>query len=178
MDIETKIKGPVQYTSSISTDGTAVPVLIKQEPNDVTDVSILTKEQSHRYVTAIPMPLTPEAGDGDSIEVSPTMKSKRVKCGLVPSTTPNLYEVKNEFPYDVHTEALYNSRLDVGSELVEIKGELDGKPEPVGNVKNAVVLSDDNIPSCVENNDTVNQISGTAKKTCGSAKEEDTAIGR
>ena len=113
----------------------------------------------------------------DACKSSGTSTQTAVQALLVPITTPNLYEVKDEFPCTTHTEAVYNNRLDIGSELVEVKGELDCKPEIVGNVNNVVILGDVNIQRSVEHKDTVNQLSGTSME-CGIVKKEDNAFGK
>ena len=53
----------------------------------------------------------------------------------------------------IHTEIVYD--LNVGSELVEVPGELDCKPEIVDNVDNVVIVGDVNIETSVQHNDTV-----------------------
>ena len=55
-------------------------------------------------------------------------------CEVVPNVVPNLYEVKNEVACPIHGKIVHNNRLDAGSELVEVKGELDCKPNIGGNV--------------------------------------------
>ena len=82
----------------------------------------------------------------------------------VPNVVSNLYEVKDEFPCPNQTEIVNNNRLDVGSELVEVPGVLDCKPEIVDNV---VVSGDINIQTSVQHNDTVNQ------KLCASTSNYD-----
>ena len=83
-----------------------------------------------------------------------------------PNVTQNLYdvkneiknevknEVKNEIPCPIHGKIVHNNRLDVGSELVEVKRELDCKPEIIDNI---VVPGDVNIQTSAQHNDTVNQ---------------------
>ena len=99
-----------------------------------------------------------------------------VNCD-VPNVTQNLYEVKNEFPCTTQTEIAHNNRLDVGSELVEVKGELDCKPEIVNNVNNVVVPGDVNIQTNVQHNDTVNQKLCTSTNNCDIEMKEETALG-
>ena len=113
----------------------------------------------------------------DACKSSGTSTQTAVQSSLILNTTTNLYEVKDECPCTPHTEAVYNNRFDVGSELVEVSGELDCKPEIVGNANNAVVLGDVNIPSSVEHKDTVNQLSGTPME-CGIVKKENNAFGK
>ena len=96
----------------------------------------------------------------------------------VPNVTQNLYEVKNEvkneLPCPIHDKIVHNNRLDVGSELVEVKGEIDCKPEIVGNV---VVPGDVNIQTSVQHNDTVNQKIYALTNNCDIAMKEETALG-
>ena len=66
------------------------------------------------------------------MNITPIGTSTSNPTSVVPDTTDNLYEVKDEFPST--TKTAHNNRLDVSSELVEVKGELDCKPEIVDNV--------------------------------------------
>ena len=97
-----------------------------------------------------------------------------VKCEVVPNVTHNLYEVKNEFQCTTQTKIVHNNRLDLGSELVEVPGELDCKPELVGNVNNSVILGDVNIHTSVQHNDTVNQELPTSMDICDIDIKEET----
>ena len=114
-----------------------------------------------------------ELGDGCSSSETPTS----VNCD-VPNVTENLYEVKNEVkdevPCPIHGKIVHNNRFDVGSELVEIKGKLDCKPEIVDNV---VVPGDVNIQTCVKHNDTVNQTLCASTNKCDIEMKEETALG-
>ena len=94
-----------------------------------------------------------------------------------PDITHNLYEVKNEFACPTQTEIVHKNRLDVGSELVEVPGELDCKPELVGNVNNFVVLGDVNIHTSVQHNDTVNHKLCASKNNCDIDMKEEPALG-
>ena len=102
-----------------------------------------------------------------------------VNCGVVPNVFPNLpvFEVKNEVPCTTQTEIVHNSRLDVGSELVEVPGELDCKPEIVGNVSSFVVLGDVNMQPSVQHNDTVNQKLCTSMNNCEMDVKVDSDLG-
>ena len=95
----------------------------------------------------------------------------------VPYVTHNLYEVKNEFPCPTQTEIVHNNRFDVGSELVEVKGELDCKPELVGNINNFVVHGDINMQTVVQCSDTVNQKLCASKNNCDIDMKEETTLG-
>ena len=108
---------------------------------------------------------------------SGTSNPTSVNFGVVPNTAHNLYEVKNEFPCPINTEIVYNNRLDVGNELVEVPGELDCKPEIVGNVNNVVVLGDVNIQTSVQHNDTLNQKLCASTSNFNIEMKEDTALG-
>ena len=108
---------------------------------------------------------------------SETSNPTSVNCTYVPDITHNLYEVKNEFPCPTQTEIVHNNRLDVGSELVEVPGELDCKPELVGNVNNFVVLGDVNIHTSVQHNDTVNHKLCASKNNCDIDMKEETTLG-
>ena len=100
----------------------------------------------------------------DQCNSSGTSNPTSVKCEIVPNVVPNLYEVKNKVPCPIHGKIVHNNRLDVGSELVEVKGELDCKPEIVGIV---VVPGDVNIETSMQYNDTVNH------KLCASTSNRD-----
>ena len=120
---------------------------------------------------------------GDECNSSETPTS--VSCD-VPNVTPNLYEVKNEVkdevkvevknevPCPIHGEIVHNNRLAVGSELVEVKGELDCKPEIVDNV---VVPGDVNIQTNVQHNDTVNHTLCASTNNCDIEMKEEPALG-
>ena len=101
-----------------------------------------------------------------------------VNCD-VPNVTPILYEVKNEVknevPCPIHGKIVHNNRLDVGSELVEVKGELDCKPEIVDNV---VLPGDVNIQTSAQHNDTVNQTLCASTNNCDIEMKEETALGK
>ena len=122
--------------------------------------------------------LTVKSEFDDNRNSSATRIQTAVKCEVVPNVTPNLYEVKNEFLCTTQTEIVHNNRLHVGSELVEVPGELDCKPELVGNVNNFVVLGDFNIHTSVEHNDTVNQQPPTSMDICDVDIKEETALGK
>ena len=117
-----------------------------------------------------------ESVDGCNSSETPTS----VKCEVVPDVTRNLYkvknEVKNEVPCPIHCKIVHNNRLDVGSELVEVKGELDWEPQIVGNVNN-VVPGDVNIQTSVQHNDTVNQKLCASTNNCDIEMKEKTALG-
>ena len=117
-----------------------------------------------------------EPGDG----CNSSEKSTSVNCD-VPNVTQNLYEakneVKNEVPCPIHGKIVHNNRLDVGSELVDVKGELDCKPEIVGNVSNVVVPGDVNIQTSVQHNNTVNQNLCASTNNCDIEMKEKTALG-
>ena len=110
-----------------------------------------------------------EPGDGCNLSKTPTS----VNCD-VPNVVPNLYEVKNEFPCTTQTEIVHNNRLDVGSELVEVPGELDCKPEIVDNV---VVSGDVNIQNSVQHNDTTNQTLCVSRSNYDIEMKEEPALG-
>ena len=111
----------------------------------------------------------------DQCNSSGTSNPTSVKCEVVPNVTQNLYEVKNEIPCPIHTKIVHNNRLDLGSELVEVKGELDCKPEIVSNVNNVVVPGD--IQTNVQHNDTVNQKPCASTSNCDIEMKEETALG-
>ena len=111
----------------------------------------------------------------DQWNSSGTSNPTSVKCEVVPNITQNLYEVKNEIPCPIHGEIVHNNRLDLGSELVEVKGELDCKPEIVSNVNNVVVPGD--IQTNVQHNDTVNQKLCASTNNCDIEMREETALG-
>ena len=65
------------------------------------------------------------------------------------------FEVDNDIQCTIHTEIVHGNDSDIGSELVEVPGELDCKPEIVDNVDNVVIQGDVNIETSVQHNDTV-----------------------
>ena len=113
----------------------------------------------------------------DTSSTSETPNPTPVFGKVVPNSIHNLYEVKDEFPCTTQTEIVYNNRLDVGSELVEVPGELDCKPEIVGNLSNFVVLGNANVQTSVHHNDTVNQKLCVSTKNCDIEMKEETALG-
>ena len=122
--------------------------------------------------------LTVNSEFDDNCNSTATRIQTAVKCEVVPNVTPNFYEVKNEFPCTTQTEIVHKNRLDVGSELVEVPGELDCKPELVGNVNNFVVLGDFNIHTSVQHNDTVNQEPPTSMDIWDIDIKGETALGK
>ena len=113
-----------------------------------------------------------EPGERSNSSETPTS----VNCDA-PNVAQSLYEVKNEFPCITQTNIVHNNRLDVGSELVEVKGEVDCKPEIVGNVNNIVVPGDVNIQTSVQNNDTASQKLCASTSNCDVEMKEETALG-
>ena len=110
----------------------------------------------------------------DNHNSTETSNPTSVKCEVVPNVVPNLYEVKNEFPCTTQTEIVHNNRLDVGSELVEVKGELDCKPEIVDNV---VVPGDVNMKTDLQHYDTVKEESHTSMEICEVDVKEEHTLG-
>ena len=84
--------------------------------------------------------------------------------------------MKNEVPCPIHGKIVHNNRLDVGSELVEVPGELDCKHMIVDNV---VVPGDVNMQADVDvlYNDTVNQKLCVPTNNCDIDMKEETALG-
>ena len=111
-------------------------------------------------------------GDGCNSSQAPTS----VNCD-VPNVVENLYEVKNEFPRTTQAEIGHNNRLNVGSELVEVPGELDCKPEIVDNV-NSVVSGDVNVQTSVQNDSTVNETLCASTSKCEMDVKEEPAFGK
>ena len=118
--------------------------------------------------------VTVKSEPDDQYNSSGTSNPTSVKCEVVPNVTHKLYEVKNEFPCPINGEIVNNNRLDLGSELVEVKGELDCKPELVGNVNN---FGDVNIQTSVQHDDTVNQTLCASTNNCDIEMKEETALG-
>ena len=86
---------------------------------------------------------------------SPCPIHTAVKSEVVSNISPKLCDVKNESPCSTHTKIVHNN-IDADSELVEVSGELDCKPEIIDNVNSVDVLGDVNIQTSVQHNDTVN----------------------
>ena len=214
IDIVSKMMESVLCTTSTSTDGADLPMLIKQEPDDGpqsvmhfdhSDVKFSLDQQhlaDHKFykledckddipiINIAPIVTSNSCGikhEEENLTVkseqdaqcnsSGTSNPTSVKCEVVPNVTHNLYEVKNEVPCPIHGELVHNNRLDVGSELVEVPGELDCKPELVGNVNNFVVLGDVNIHTSVQHNDTVNHKLCASKNNCDIDMKEETTLG-
>ena len=203
----------VPCTTSTSSDGVDVPMLIKQEPDDGSQTVLYSdysdvkfSDQQHLadqkickledckddipiiniapIVTSSSCGVKPEEDNvtvkselDDKCNSSGTSYPTSVKCEVVPNVTHNLYEVKNEVPCPIHGEIVHNNRLDVGSELVEVPGELDCKPELVGNVNNFVVLGDVNIHTSVQHNDTVNHKLCASTNNCDIDMKEEPTLG-
>ena len=203
----------VLCTTSTSTDGADVPMLIKQEPDDgpqsvlysdhsggkfsdqqhladqkfckledcKDDIPIINIAPIVTSSSCIIKPgkdsVTVKSEPDDKCNSSGASNPTSVKCEVVPNDTHNLYEVKNEVPCPIHGEIVHNNRLDVDSELVEVPGELDCKPELVGNVNNFVVLGDVNIHTSVQHNDTVNHKLCASKNNCDIDMKEETTLG-
>ena len=194
----------VLCTTSTSTDGDDVPMSIKQEPDDgpqtvlhpghsdvnfsnqqhLADQKICNLEDDIPIINIAPIVTnssssveleeyniigTLEPADVCNSSETPTS----VNCD-VPNVVQNLYEVKNEFPCTTQTEIVHNNRLDVGSELVEVPGELDCEPEIVDNV---VVSGDVNIQTSVQHNDTTNQTLCVSRSNCDIEMKEEPALG-
>ena len=119
--------------------------------------------------------LTVKSEPDDNHNSAETSNPTSVKREVVPNVVSNLYEVKNEVPCPIHGEIVHNNRLDVGSELVEVKGELDCKPEIVDN---AVVPGDVNIQTDVQYNDIVKEEPHTSMEICGVDVKEDHTLGK
>ena len=99
--------------------------------------------------------LTVKSEPDDNDNSTKTSVQTAEKIEDVTNIIPNLYEVKNESPCSTHTKIVHND-IDADSELVEVPGELDCKPEIIDNVNNVGVLGDVNIQTSVQHNDTVN----------------------
>ena len=191
-------------TTSTSTDGADVPMSIKQEPDDgpqtvlhsdhsdvnfsdqqhLADQKICNLEDDIPIINIAPIVTSSSSSvkleeyniigtfvpaDGCNSSETPTS----VNCD-VPNVVQNLYEVKNEFPCTTQTEIVHNNRLDVGSELVEVPGELDCEPEIVDNV---VVSGDVNIQNSVQHNDTTNQTLCVSRSNYDIEMKEEPALG-
>ena len=101
-----------------------------------------------------------------------------VKSEAATNITPKLYGVKNESPCSSHTKIVHND-IDADSELVEVPGELDCKPEIIDNVNNVGVLGDVNIQTSVQHNDTVNHKPLlTSMNNCEVDSKETTTLGK
>ena len=185
---------PALCTTSTSTDGADVPMSIKQEPGDGPQIVLQPEHSSVKFsdqqhltqqkffkleeckndipiINMAPMVTSGSCGV-KAEEDNVTVKSEPDECGVVPDITENLYEVKNELPCPIHNNIVHNNRLDVGSELVEVKGELDFKSEIVDNV----ALGDVNIQTSVQHNDTVNQTLCVSTNNCDIDMKEETEL--
>ena len=167
---------PATCTSSDGADGL---VSIKEEPNDDGPQTVMCYNQSDMQLSSQQHFADHELEDcKDDIfitNLAPLVTSD--DCGsetVVPNVVPNLYEVANEFPCTTQTEIVHNNRLDVGSELVEVPGELDCKPEIVDNV---VVPGDVNMQTDEQYNDTVNREPPTSMEIYEVDATERTTLG-
>ena len=191
-------------TTSTSTDGVDVPMSIKQELDDgpqtvlhsdhsdvkLSDQQHLADQKICNLEDDIPIiniaPIVTSNSSSVKLEeyniigklepadrCNSSETSTFVNCD-VPNVVPNLYEVKDEFPCPTQTEIVHNNRLDVGSELVEVPGELDCEPEIVDNV---VVSGDVNIQNSVQNNDTTIQTLCASTNSYDIEMKEEPALG-
>ena len=88
----------------------------------------------------------------------------------------NTYGEVEDYKYDV---PIVHNNIDADSELVEVPGELDCKPEIIDNVNNVDVLGDVNIQTSVQHNDTVNHKTLlTSMNNCEVDLKETTALGK
>ena len=195
-------------SSSTSTDCAYVPTSIKEEPEDdgpQSEEQLWNEEhladstyfevEDYKYDRPI-INITPIVTSGDCVsnhvEQHLTVKSEpdvnhnstetsaqtAVKSDVVTNIIPSLYEVKNESPSPTHTKIVHND-MDADSELVEVPGELDCKPEVIDNVNNFGALGDVNIQTSVQHNDTVNQnLLPTSISNCEVDSKETTALGK
>ena len=196
---------PDHCTTSTSTDCADGPTSIKQEfdddgPQSEVQLSHLADHtycEVEDYKHDIPIiNITPivtssncvSGSDEDHLTVklepdishtaAETSNKTAVKSDVVANITPNLYEVKNESPCSTHTKIVHNN-IDAGSELVEVPGELDCKPEIIDKVNNVGVLGDVNIQTSVQHNDTVNHKTLlTSMNNCEVDLKETTALGK
>ena len=193
--------GPASIKEEPNDDGPQTVMCYNQSDNQVFSQQHFADHKLEDCKDDIPIiNITPIVGSDDCVskpeEENLTVKSQpddnhnstemsnltSVKCEVVPNVVPNLYEVKNEFPCSIHGEIVHNNRLDVGSELVEVKGELDCKPEIVGNV---VVPGDVNIQTDQQSNDTLKKEERTMKEEphtsmeiCEVDMKEDDTLGK
>ena len=195
-------------SSSTFTDCADVPTSIKEEPEDdgpQSEEQLWNEEhladstyfevEDYKYDRPI-INITPIVTSGDGVsnpdEEHPTVKSEpdgnhnsneisvqtAVKSDVVTNIIPNLYEVKNECPSPTHAKIVH-THIDADSELVEVPGELDCKPEIIDNVNNVGVLGDVNMQTSVQHNDIVNQNPlPTSISNCEVDLKETTGLGK
>ena len=115
--------------------------------------------------------LTVKSEPDNQYNSSGTLNPISVNYGVTPNVTQiqNLCKVKSEVPCSTQTEIVHNNRLDLDSELVEVKGELDCKPE-------IVAPGDVNIQTSVQHNDTVNEKLCASTSNCDIKIKEETAL--
>ena len=106
--------------------------------------------------------LTVKSEPDDNDNSTETSIQRAVTSEDVTNIIPKLYEVKNESPCSTHTKIVHNN-IDADSELVEVPGELDCKPEIIDNVG---VLGDVNIQT------------PTSMNNCEEDSKETTALGK
>ena len=131
---------PIVTSSDCASDPDEDTLTVKSEP-----------EKEHLTVKSEPEEehLTVKSEPDDNDNSTETSIQRAVTSEVVTNIIPNLCEVKNESPCSTHTKIVYNN-IDADSELVEVPGELDCKPEIIDNVG---VLGDVNmqIPTSMNN---------------------------
>ena len=145
---------------------------IEDSKNDIPIINI-TPIVTNGYCSTSPEDdhLTVKSEFDDYLNSIETSIQTPVKCELVE------LEVKNGFPCTTITEIVHKNRLDVSSELVDVPGELDCKPEIADNVNSVLVQGDVNIQTNVQHNDTVNQEPSTSMEICDIDIKEETTLG-
>ena len=147
-----KNDGPIINIAPVVTSGDCASnsdddyLTVKSEPEK--ELLTVKSEPEEELLT-----VKSEPDDNDNSTETSIQTAEKIED--VTNIIPNLYEVKNESPCSTHTKIVYNN-IDADSELVEVPGELDCKPEIIDNVNNVGVLGDVNMQTSVQHNDTVN----------------------
>ena len=93
----------------------------------------------------------------NNYDLPEALNQTSVKCEHVLDNKPQLDEVKHESTSTTSTEINHYDKSDADSQLVEVPGEMDCKPESVDNANNVVIPGDSNIQTGVEGNAIMSQ---------------------
>ena len=165
---------PDEDTLTVKSEPEKEHLTVKSEPdlyNDATVTSIQTAVKIKAGANITPKLYAVK-------NESPCPIHTAVKSEAVNNVIPKLCDVKNESPCSTHTKIVHNN-IDADSELVEVPGELDCKPEIIDNVNSVDVLGDVNMQTSVQHNDTVNHKPLlTSINNCEVDSKETTALGK
>ena len=160
---------PVVTSSDYASDPDEDTLTVKSEPEK--ELLTVKSEPEEELLT-----VKSEPDDNDNSTETSIQTAEKI--AVATNKIPKLYDVKNESPCSTHTKIVHNN-IDADSELVEVPGELDCKPEIIDNVNSVDVLGDVNMQTSVQHNDTVNHKPLlTSMNNCEVDWKETTALGK